>query len=124
MASLPPRTPDDVPTLDRLITLLGNRSRGPLTEKPKRALEALCGAYPDPQTATRWKTALKELRAELIAEDAIGPIDPPRDETSERLALRIRSPRAQASRYEGTKAKASGSDPEASAGGGATAHAF
>jgi hypothetical protein len=124
MASLPPRIPDDVPTLDRLITLLGNRSRGPLTQKPKRELEALCGAYPDPPTAARWKTALKELRAELVAEDAPRAPSPPRDETSERLAVRIRSPRASALRYEGTKAKAPGSDPEASAGGGATAHAF
>jgi hypothetical protein len=80
MASLPPRIPDDVPTLDRLITLLGNRSRGPLTEKPKHALEALCGAYPDPQTATRWKTALKELRADLVAEDRVRVAAPPPDD--------------------------------------------
>jgi hypothetical protein len=84
MASLPPRIPDDVPTLDRLITLLGNRSRGPLTPKPKRELEALCGAYPDPQTATRWKTALKELRADLVAEDAARTANTPNPRTPPR----------------------------------------
>lgn len=80
MASLPPRIPDNVPVLDRLITLLGNRSRGPLTEKPKRELKALCGVYPDPLTATRWKTALKELRADLMAEDTARLTEPPHDE--------------------------------------------
>jgi hypothetical protein len=62
MASLPPRVPNDLTHLDRLITLLGNRAKGPLTAQPKHELETLAGVYPDPQTATRWKTALKDLR--------------------------------------------------------------
>lgn len=70
MASLPPKVPTDLPTLDRLITLLGNRSKGPLGPKPKRLLEELAGVYPDPLTATRWKTALKEIRHELAKEEA------------------------------------------------------
>lgn len=70
MASLPPKVPTTLAPLDRLITLLGNRSRGPLTTKPKAELEELAGVYPDPSTATRWKTALKEIRKELAAEEA------------------------------------------------------
>ena len=70
MASLPPKVPTTLAALDRLVMLLGNRSKGPLTPKPKRELEQLCGAYPDPLTATRWKTELKEIRNELLAEEA------------------------------------------------------
>ncbi len=70
MASLPPRVPTSLASLDRLVALLGNRSRGPLTAKPKAELEELAGVYPDPATATRWKTALKEIRRELAAEEA------------------------------------------------------
>lgn len=70
MTSLPPRVPTTLAPLDRLIALLGNRSRGPLTTKPKAELEELAGAYPDEATATRWKTALKEIRQELVAEEA------------------------------------------------------
>ena len=70
MASLPPKIPTTLASLDRLIALLGNRSRGPLTTKPKAELEDLAGAYPDPATATRWKTALKEIRQELVVEEA------------------------------------------------------
>ena len=71
MASLPPKVPTTLAALDRLVMLLGNRSKGPLTPKPKRELEELCGVYPDPQTATRWKTELKEIRKELQAEEAL-----------------------------------------------------
>jgi hypothetical protein len=81
MATLPPTVPTDLPALDRLILLLGGRAKGPLTSKTKRELETLCGAYPDPPTAGRWKTELKALRADLIAEDARAHGQPP-DETA------------------------------------------
>jgi len=67
-SSLPPRVPDELTVLDRLITLLGNRTKGPLGPEPKRELSLLCGAYPDPATAARWKTELKDLRRQLLAE--------------------------------------------------------
>jgi hypothetical protein len=41
-----------------------------LTDKPRAELLELVGAYPDPATATRGKTALKEIRQELVAEEA------------------------------------------------------
>jgi hypothetical protein len=65
---LPPRVPDDLPALDRLITLLGNRTKGPLGPGPTRELTRLAGAYPDPTTAARWKSELKDLRRQLVAE--------------------------------------------------------
>lgn len=84
MASLPPKVPTTLATLDRLIALLGNRSRGPLTNKPKRELLDLCGAYPEPAQATLWKTALKEIRQELVAELAErGARGEPSDEDDE-----------------------------------------
>jgi hypothetical protein len=69
MASLPPKVPTTLADIDRLVMLLGNRSKGPLTPKPKKELEELCGVYPDPLTAQRWKTELKEIRKELLAEE-------------------------------------------------------
>lgn len=70
MALLPPRVPTTLTGLDRLIMLLGHRSKGPLTSKTKAELEQLAGCYPDPETCMRWKTALKEIRKELQAEEA------------------------------------------------------
>lgn len=70
MALLPPRVPTTLAGLDRLIMLLGHRSKGPLTSKTKAELEQLAGCYPDPETCMRWKTALKEIRKELQAEEA------------------------------------------------------
>jgi hypothetical protein len=70
MASLPPKVPTTLAALDRLVMLLGNRSKGPLNPKPKKELEELCGVYPDPLTATHWKTELKEIRKELLAEES------------------------------------------------------
>lgn len=81
MAALPPKIPTSLASLDRLIALLGNRSRGPLTARPKRELEELAGCYPDEATCTRWKTALKEIRKELAAEEAARQAlgEPPED---------------------------------------------
>ncbi len=70
MALLPPRVPTTLTGLDRLIMLLGHRSKGPLTPKTKAELEELAGCYPDTETSVRWKTALKEIRKELQAEEA------------------------------------------------------
>jgi hypothetical protein len=70
MALLPPRVPTTLTGLDRLIMLLGHRSKGSLTPKTKAELEELAGCYPDPETCRRWKTTLKEIRKELQAEEA------------------------------------------------------
>ncbi len=68
MATLPPRVPTELATLDQAITLLGNRTKNPLTDKPKKQLIELIGAYPDAPTAARWKAELRQIRKELKAE--------------------------------------------------------
>jgi hypothetical protein len=70
MGMLPPRVPTTLAALDRLIMLLGHRSKGPLTPKTRAELEQMAGCYPDPETCVRWKGALKEIRKELQAEEA------------------------------------------------------
>jgi hypothetical protein len=68
MATLPPRVPTELATLDQAITLLGNRTKNALTDKPKKQLIELIGAYPDAPTAARWKAELRQIRKELAAE--------------------------------------------------------
>ncbi len=69
MQAGPPRVPSELPELDRLVVLLGSRARGDNLAAPRRKeLVALCGAYPDPATAARWKTELRRLRAEVASE--------------------------------------------------------
>ncbi|RYZ16886.1 MAG: hypothetical protein EOO70_03380 [Myxococcaceae bacterium] len=68
MATLPPRVPTELAQLDQAITLLGNRTKSALTEKPRKQLLELLGAYPDPATAVRWKAELRQIRKELAAE--------------------------------------------------------
>lgn len=70
MGMLPPRVPTTLAALDRLIMLLGHRSKGPLTPKTRAELEQMAGCYPDPETCVRWKGALKEIRKDLQAEEA------------------------------------------------------
>ena len=65
---LPPRVPTELEELDRLICLLGNRTKADLTPKSRKALIGLCGAYPDGTTASLWKAELRQIRAELVAE--------------------------------------------------------
>jgi hypothetical protein len=66
---LPPRVPPELPEMDRLVMLLGFRSKCvDLSARVRAELIALCGAYPDPLTAARWKQHLREIRAELAAE--------------------------------------------------------
>jgi hypothetical protein len=67
-SSLPPRVPTELALLDQAITLLGNRTKNPLTAKPKKQLVELIGAYPDVPTAARWKAELRQIRKELKAE--------------------------------------------------------
>jgi len=66
---LPPRVPPELPEMDRLVMLLGSRSQGvSMSQRVRAEPTALCGAYPDPSTAARWKKHLREIRAELVAE--------------------------------------------------------
>jgi hypothetical protein len=65
---LPPRVPTELATLDQAITLLGNRTKNDLGDKPKKQLLELVGAYPDPATAARWKAELRQIRKELKEE--------------------------------------------------------
>jgi hypothetical protein len=68
-SELPPRVPTELVDLDRLIMLLGSRSKGTgLTKAVRSELVGLCGSYPDPKAAARWKKALREVRAEMVAE--------------------------------------------------------
>jgi hypothetical protein len=68
MATLPPRVPTDLATLDQAIMLLGNRSKNSLTDKPRKQLIELIGVYPDAPTAARWKAELRQIRKELKEE--------------------------------------------------------
>jgi len=79
MATLPPRVPTDLATLDQAIMLLGNRSKNSLTDKPRKQLIELIGVYPDAPTAARWKAELRQIRKELKEEgpDVDGGDGPP-----------------------------------------------
>ena len=69
MAELPPRVPTALADLDRLIMLLGSRSKGSdLTKAVRAEMIALCGVYPHPTTAALWKRELRQVRAEMNAE--------------------------------------------------------
>jgi hypothetical protein len=69
MKPLPPRVPPELAELERAIMLLGSRAKGTdLTAPRRKEMVALLDAYPDPTTAARWKQALRELRAEAVAE--------------------------------------------------------
>jgi hypothetical protein len=61
---LPPRVPTDLATLDQAITRLVNRTKNPRTDKPKKRLLELVGAYPDAPTAAVWKAELRPIRKE------------------------------------------------------------
>ena len=59
---MPPVIPGDAASLQRAITLLGNRAAGPLTKKPRKQLIELVGVYPSSEKqAAKWKFALKTL---------------------------------------------------------------
>ncbi len=61
---LPPRVPPELPEMERLVMLLGSpRSQGTsMSQRVRAELTALCGAYPEPSTAARWKKHLREIR--------------------------------------------------------------
>lgn len=60
-ASLPLQIPGTTESLQRLICLLGNRTKGELGAKARQELESLIGTYPNVQQAALWKHNLKQL---------------------------------------------------------------
>ena len=60
-ANLPPKLPGRAEALQRAILLLGNRTKSQLTDKSRRELEELIGAYPTSEQAALWKQSLKQL---------------------------------------------------------------
>jgi hypothetical protein len=60
-ANLPPKLPGTSEALQRVILLLGNRTKSELGDKPKAELENLIGAYPTSEQAALWKQTLKQL---------------------------------------------------------------
>ena len=59
--NLPPLIPGTAEGLQRAIVLLGSRVKAELTNKPKRELMELIGAYPTSEQAAVWKSQLKQL---------------------------------------------------------------
>ena len=59
--SLPLKLPNTNESLQRLICLLGNRTKGELGAKARQELELLIGMYPTVEQATLWKHNLKQL---------------------------------------------------------------
>ena len=60
-ASLPLKLPGTIESLQRLICLLGNRTKGELGAKARQELESLIGIYPTVEQAALWKQNLKQL---------------------------------------------------------------
>jgi hypothetical protein len=58
---LPPQIPQSKNSLERAISLLGNRIQADLKSKPAQELVALLGRYPSPEEAVVWKQSLKQL---------------------------------------------------------------
>lgn len=59
--NLPPQIPGTTEGLKRAVLLLGNRTKGELTNKPKGELVELVGTYPTSEQASLWKQSLKQL---------------------------------------------------------------
>jgi hypothetical protein len=59
--SLPLKLPGTTESLQRLICLLGNRTKGELGAKARQELESLIGIYPTVEQAALWKCNLKQL---------------------------------------------------------------
>ena len=59
--SLPLKLPGTIESLQRLICLLGNRTKGELGAKARQELESLIGTYPTAEQAALWKHNLKQL---------------------------------------------------------------
>ncbi len=58
---LPPQTPQSKDSLERAISLLGNRIQAELKSTPAQELVALLGRYPSPEEAIVWKQSLKQI---------------------------------------------------------------
>jgi hypothetical protein len=61
LGELPPKLPNTSESLQRAILLLGNRTKTELTDKSRRELVELLGAYPSAEQASTWKQRLKQL---------------------------------------------------------------
>lgn len=70
---LPPQIPGTTEDLQRVILLLGNRTKADLTTKTKRELIALIAAYPTSEQAATWKQNLKQLVKVKLSEAETSP---------------------------------------------------
>ncbi len=59
--SVPLKLPSASEDLQRLICLLGNRTKGELKAKARQEIESLIGIYPTAEQAALWKHNLKQL---------------------------------------------------------------
>ena len=59
--SLPLKLPGTTESLQRVICLLGNRTKGELGTKARQEIESLIGIYPSVEQAALWKRNLKQL---------------------------------------------------------------
>ena len=69
LPDLPPRVPEELAELDRVLQLLGAVCQaGKIKDKPRIELETLLGCRVTQQLAAHWKKHLKEIRRDLAEE--------------------------------------------------------
>ena len=69
LPDLPPKVPEELEELDRVLQLLGAVCQaGRIKDKYRRELENLLGCQVTQQLAAHWKTHLKEIRRDLAKE--------------------------------------------------------
>lgn len=60
-SGLPPQVPETAEERNRVICLLGNRTKSDLKRKAQQELIDLIGIYPSVEQATEWKRNLRQL---------------------------------------------------------------
>lgn len=73
---LPPIIPDNLEQLDRVIMLLGSRTKNELKPKVERELRTLIRAYPSAEQAAEWKRELRRIRKERLIQKTESQVQP------------------------------------------------